>query len=101
MEDLGEAIQRAEQAVSTTPEHHPNLAGMLNDLGNKLESRFGRPGRIGDTTKAFIGLPGRYSYTPLSNDTPQIRLLTLLPGGTHDPLEGSLSVVILEELEHD
>jgi hypothetical protein len=100
MEDLGEAIQRAEQAVSTTPEDHPNLAGMLNNLGNKLESRFGRTGRIEDTTKAFVGLPA-YSYTPLSNDTPQIRLLTLLPGGTHDPLEGSLSVVILEELEHD
>ena len=45
---LEEAIGVSEQAVKVTPKDHPNLAGRLNNLGNKLESRCERIGRIED-----------------------------------------------------
>lgn len=48
----------------------------------------------------LMSLPA-YRYAPLSGDAPQIRLLTLSPGGLDDPLEGTLSVVTLADLEHD
>ena len=38
MKDLEEAIQTARQAVESTPADHPDQAGRLNNLGNKLES---------------------------------------------------------------
>jgi hypothetical protein len=40
MEDLEEAIYRAQQAVEITPEDHPDLAAMLNNRGEELASRF-------------------------------------------------------------
>ncbi|KAN0076282.1 CHAT domain containing protein [Elaphomyces granulatus] len=36
MKDLEEAIQTARQAVESTPADHPDRAGRLNNLGNKL-----------------------------------------------------------------
>jgi hypothetical protein len=40
MEDLEEAILVARQAVDVTPKDHPDLAGRLNNLGNKLGRRY-------------------------------------------------------------
>src|SRR2546421_12778568 len=48
MEDLEEAIRRAEEAVAATPDDHPELAGRLNILGINLGCRFKRTGRIED-----------------------------------------------------
>lgn len=36
MQDLESAIEKAEEAVRATPTDHPNLAGLLSNLGNKL-----------------------------------------------------------------
>ena len=37
MEDLEEAVRVARQAVDVTPQDHPDLATLLNNLGIKLE----------------------------------------------------------------
>lgn len=56
--------------------------------------------KTNDPVEAFVGLPA-HRYTPLGNDTPQLRLLRLFPGNFNDPLKGRLSVTALEELERD
>jgi hypothetical protein len=33
MEDLGEAIRKAQQAIEVTPQDHPDLVGRLNNQG--------------------------------------------------------------------
>ena len=53
MEDLEEAILVVRQAVDVTPKDHPDLAGRLNNLGNKLESRYKRIGKIEDLEEAL------------------------------------------------
>jgi hypothetical protein len=53
MEDLEEAIWRAEQAVTATPYNHPNLAGKLSNLGNMLVRRFERSGLLADLEEAI------------------------------------------------
>ena len=42
MEDLEDAINRVREAVAATSNNHPDRAGRLNNLGNKLESRTGK-----------------------------------------------------------
>jgi len=41
------------QAVEVTPEDHPNLAGRLSNLGNKLGRRYERTGKIEDLKEAI------------------------------------------------
>ena len=53
MEDLEEAIRVSRQAVKVTPEDHPDLAACLNNLGNKLESRYKRTGKMEDLEEAI------------------------------------------------
>ena len=53
MEDLEEAILVARQAVDVTPKDHPDLAGWLNNLGTKLESRYERTGEMEDLKEAL------------------------------------------------
>jgi hypothetical protein len=53
MADLEEAIRKAEQAVDATPEGHPDPAGHLNNLGNKLWRRFKQIGVIEDLDEAI------------------------------------------------
>ena len=53
MKDLEEAIQTARQAVESTPADHPDQAGRLNNLGNKLESRYERTGEMKDLEEAI------------------------------------------------
>jgi hypothetical protein len=37
MKDLKELIHQAQQTVNITPQDHSDLAGRLNNLGNKLQ----------------------------------------------------------------
>ncbi|KAL8634707.1 MAG: hypothetical protein Q9228_007713, partial [Teloschistes exilis] len=53
MEDLGEAIRVARQAVKATPEDHPDLAGRLNNLGVQLTRRYERTGQMEDLEEAI------------------------------------------------
>jgi hypothetical protein len=54
MEDLEEAILVARQAVDVTPKDHPDLAGRLNNLGNKLGRRYKRTGKMEDLEEAIL-----------------------------------------------
>ena len=51
-ENLDEAIQEVRRAVNLTPEDSEDLASRLNNLGNKLASRFERLGRLDDLEEA-------------------------------------------------
>ncbi|RHZ48891.1 uncharacterized protein CDV56_105798 [Aspergillus thermomutatus] len=42
MDDLEEAIQKAQRAIDITPEDHPNLAAWLNNLANRLSARYNK-----------------------------------------------------------
>lgn len=46
LEDLQEAIHRAEQAVAATPNNYPDLAQRVGSLSKKLHSRFKGNGRL-------------------------------------------------------
>src|SRR2546421_9846945 len=64
MEDLEEAIRKAEEAVKATPEDHPDLAGRLNNLGNKLERRYERTGKMEDLEEAIRKAEEAVKATP-------------------------------------
>jgi tetratricopeptide (TPR) repeat protein len=64
MEDLKEAIRKAQQAVEFTPENHPDLAMYLNNLGNKLKRRFKRTGRMEGLKKAIRKAQQAVKITP-------------------------------------
>ena len=49
--------RRAEQAVKATPDDHTDLAAMLNNLDNKLQSRFERNGSSGRSGNAIFTIP--------------------------------------------
>ena len=53
VEDLEEAIRRAEQAVAATPVDHPEPATYLYSLGLGLQRRFERSKRMEDDTSAL------------------------------------------------
>ena len=61
---LEAAIQKAEQAIKNTPGDHPNLAGYLNNLGNKLGSRWDRTGQIEDLEAAIQKAEQAVKETP-------------------------------------
>jgi hypothetical protein len=44
--ELDEAIKPAQKAVDSTPDGHSDCAGYLNNLGNKLESRYKQTGKM-------------------------------------------------------
>ncbi|KAB5581191.1 CHAT domain-containing protein [Coniochaeta sp. 2T2.1] len=64
MADLEEAITVARQAVASTPDDHPDRAGRLNNLGNKLESRYERTGAMADVEEAITVARQAVSSTP-------------------------------------
>ncbi|XTI93403.1 TPR-like protein [Cenococcum geophilum] len=64
MEDLEEAILVARQAIDVTPKDHPDLAGRLNNLGNKLKSRYERTGKIEDLEEAILVARQAVDVTP-------------------------------------
>jgi tetratricopeptide (TPR) repeat protein len=53
MKDLEEAIQTARKAVESTPGDHPDQAGRLSNLGNKLESLYERTREINELEEAI------------------------------------------------
>jgi hypothetical protein len=65
MEDLEESICQAQQTVNIMPQDHLDLAGMLNNLGSKLESQFERMGRMEDLKESI------YQAQQVMNITPQ------------------------------
>ncbi|KJZ72809.1 hypothetical protein HIM_07753 [Hirsutella minnesotensis 3608] len=52
MDDLSRAVEVAEMAVAATPQGHPDRPGRLNNLGNRLGSRFERTGSMDDLSLA-------------------------------------------------
>ena len=64
IQDLEEAIRRTRQAVDTAPKYPPNLADWLNNLGNKLESRYERTGKMEDMEEAILKAEGAVKATP-------------------------------------
>jgi hypothetical protein len=53
LEDLEAAISWAQDAVQASRVHHPNRAGRLNNLSNRLSSRYERTGDL-DNLEAAI-----------------------------------------------
>ncbi|KAL9122176.1 MAG: hypothetical protein Q9187_001266 [Circinaria calcarea] len=53
MTDLEVAIEIAREAVHATPEDHPDRAGLLNSLGNRLRDRYLRTGAMADLEEAI------------------------------------------------
>ncbi|SPJ84208.1 uncharacterized protein FTOL_10725 [Fusarium torulosum] len=81
MKDLEEAIETARQAVKSTPDDHPDLAAMLNNLGTKLESRYERMGEMKDLEEASTHLLGAWSClnaVPFHRVTAAAKCLELL-----------------------
>ncbi|KAJ5662986.1 hypothetical protein N7507_003717 [Penicillium longicatenatum] len=64
IEDLEEAIRLSRQAAQATPEDHPDLAIYLNNLGNRLESRYERTGQIEDLEEAIRASRQAVQATP-------------------------------------
>ena len=64
MEDLEESIYQAQQAVDITPQDHPNLGMYLNNLGNRLQSRFERMGRMEDLEESIRQAQQVVNITP-------------------------------------
>ncbi|KAM7205892.1 CHAT domain containing protein [Rhypophila sp. PSN 637] len=65
MQDLEEAITAAKQAVQSTPDDHPDRAGRLNNLGNKLDDHPDRAGRLNNLGN---NLESRYERTGQMQD---------------------------------
>jgi tetratricopeptide (TPR) repeat protein len=64
MEDLEEAIRKAEQALDAAPKDYLDLEAMQNNLGNKLGFRFERTGRIEDLKEAIRKAKQAVEATP-------------------------------------
>ncbi|KAK8855360.1 CHAT domain-containing protein [Apiospora arundinis] len=77
---LEEAIQVARQAVETTPEDHPNRAGWLNNLGNRLSNRYSRTRAMADLEEAIQ--TGRQAVEATPEDHPN-RVVILNNLGLH------------------
>jgi len=54
MEDLKKAILMARQAVDVMPKDYLNLAGRLNNLGNKLGRQYKYIEKIKDLKEAIL-----------------------------------------------
>ncbi|GJN78762.1 hypothetical protein PLIIFM63780_002271 [Purpureocillium lilacinum] len=64
MADLEEAITLTRQAVDATPADHPNRAGILNNLGSKLQSLYERTGEMADLEEAITVARQAVDATP-------------------------------------
>jgi predicted RNase H-like HicB family nuclease len=64
MKNLEEAIERARKAIELTPDDHPDKAGRLNNLGNKLKSRYERTGMMRDLEEAIETARKAVELTP-------------------------------------
>ncbi|KAK2731046.1 hypothetical protein FQN57_003707 [Myotisia sp. PD_48] len=53
MSDLEEAIQLGREAITVTPEDHPDRAGQFNNLGIQLSDRYSRTGAMSDLEEAI------------------------------------------------
>ncbi len=53
LEDLEQAIQLKQQAVTLTPDGHADKPTHLNNLGNALQRRFERSGELEDLEQAI------------------------------------------------
>lgn len=53
MNEFEVAIERAEAALATTPETHPDRAAIQTDLANHLSTRYERLGAMGDLETAI------------------------------------------------
>ncbi|CUS11106.1 unnamed protein product, partial [Tuber aestivum] len=62
--DLQKAIDHAQQALTATPQDHPDRASRHNNLGSLLSSRFERIGDLGDLQKAIEHAEGALDATP-------------------------------------
>jgi tetratricopeptide (TPR) repeat protein len=75
--DLEEAIRVTQQAVDSIPEDHPDRAGMLNNLGNKLGVRYNRTGEINCLENAIKITQEAVKLTPEGNPDQARRLSKL------------------------
>ena len=64
MNDLEAAISNSELAVLVTPEDHPDRAGRLDKLANKLSNRYHRTGNMDDLQAAISKAELALSATP-------------------------------------
>ena len=67
MTDLEEAICIAKEAVEATPLDHPDQAGHLNSLGNRLSNRYSRTGAMTDLEEAIRVARKAVEATPLDH----------------------------------
>ncbi|KAF2403025.1 hypothetical protein EJ06DRAFT_536507 [Trichodelitschia bisporula] len=72
MDDLEEAIKVTRMAVDITPSDHPDLTGRLNNLGNKLASRYRRTGKMDDLEEAIKVTQTAVEITP--SDHPDLAI---------------------------
>lgn len=52
-EDQVDAISNAQRAVAVTPQDHPELLALLNNLANALSNRYERTGSLDDLEEAI------------------------------------------------
>jgi Tetratricopeptide repeat len=62
--DLNRAIGATDKAVKATPSDHPNRAGYLYNLGNRLGTRFERTGAMDDLNHAVEATNEAVKATP-------------------------------------
>ncbi|CAI7627541.1 unnamed protein product [Penicillium glandicola] len=67
MNDLEEAIRVSRQAVAATPDDHPDLPILLNNLGNKLQSQYEQTGRMEKLDEAIRLSRQAVEVTPIGN----------------------------------
>ncbi len=77
MDNLEAAISRAELAVSTTPEDHPDRAEWLDDLENRLFNRYNETGNMHELDVAISKAELAVSTTPENHPNQAKRLNTL------------------------
>ncbi len=81
LHDLEASILKAELAVSTTPEDHPNRAAFLNNLGIRLSDRYYRTENMHDLMAALkslimsFNLPNALALTRMRAARRAIRIL--------------------------
>jgi hypothetical protein len=64
MEDLEGSVWQAQETVNLIPQGHLDMATMLSNLGNKLESRFERTGKMEDLEESIQRAQMAVDITP-------------------------------------
>ena len=65
--DLTQAIEHSQEAVDLNPAGNPNRAGYLNNLSNRLSTRYGREGNLADLAQAIEHSQEAVDLTPVGN----------------------------------